>query len=68
MEMKKLNYVIPFRFGDDIIHFDPYENQIICTTDLSQEMKKLFVEHIRKTFFPQATQEDDEKLKNIYEV
>jgi len=35
---------------------------------LSQEMKKLFVEHIRKTFFPQATEEDDEKLKNVYEV
>ncbi len=64
--MKKLSYIMTFRFGDEIVYFDPAENTLICNSELDSKVKDVILEHIRKSVFPQVTDEDEEKLKSIY--
>ena len=68
MEKKILSYLLTFRFGDDIIYYDPSANELVLNKEkeLDKELKDAFLEHIKKFVFPQASEEDDENLKNTF--
>jgi|688.fasta_scaffold16350_8 hypothetical protein len=70
MEEKTLSYLLTFRFGNDIVYYDPSANELVLNKELDKEldkeMKDAFLEHIKKFVFPQASEEDDENLKNTF--
>ena len=66
MEEKTLSYLLTFRFGNDIVYYDPSSNELIVNTELDKELKEALIEHIKKFVFPQASEEDEENLKNTF--
>ncbi len=38
----------------------------MCLAQLDKELKEALIEHIKKFVFPQASEEDEENLKNTF--
>jgi len=60
------SYVVPFRFGKQIMYYDPSTNELLGAENLNDEAINLILQHVKSQVLPEENPDEDEILKNTY--